>query len=292
MRPIFTLLCIKILTVTSSIAQISGVVVGDSELNPVPYANIWVMGLDLGTSSDSMGHFTLDLDSAALLKFSAVGYQTKQVHSDTLRSTVRLTADTTQLTVLSLSAHRAINTVKIGRVKKRLNQSYACGTQPWIIAKYIEYHQTYSTTPYLSKVRLQTTCDIDQARFELRIYKPADDGSPGAILHKKPILVKTQKGKNITEIDLSYVGIKFPSSGIFIAIEWLILPENSRTTMYLPPHQKEKLVRKTYEPRFGIIQADDPSPHWIYQKGRWQELNREFLLNQGQELCIQLELMD
>ncbi|RMG81521.1 MAG: carboxypeptidase-like regulatory domain-containing protein [Bacteroidetes bacterium] len=72
------------------LVQFTGMVLdgSDSELIPVPYANILVKGKNRGTYSDFNGFFSIVVEKGDAIEFSAVGYQTVEfVLPDTLSDT-------------------------------------------------------------------------------------------------------------------------------------------------------------------------------------------------------------
>lgn len=58
--------------------QVSGQILDEVQLSPIPFASILVKGSNVGTASDIDGNFSLVLSHGAyILKVSAIGYQTK-----------------------------------------------------------------------------------------------------------------------------------------------------------------------------------------------------------------------
>lgn len=64
-------------TAEETLVQLSGMVLdgSDSDLFPVPYTNISVIGTNRGTYSDATGFFSIVIRSTDSLEFSAVGYE-------------------------------------------------------------------------------------------------------------------------------------------------------------------------------------------------------------------------
>ena len=61
----------------AQVIQLSGMVLdgSDSDLFPVPYTNISVVGTNRGTYSDATGFFSIVIRSTDSLEFSAIGYE-------------------------------------------------------------------------------------------------------------------------------------------------------------------------------------------------------------------------
>lgn len=77
----FFLFCVSVMTAQiseSSLVQFSGMVLDGSneDLYPVPYTNILVKGRGRGTYSDFKGFFSIVVQKADTIVFSALGYKT------------------------------------------------------------------------------------------------------------------------------------------------------------------------------------------------------------------------
>jgi len=60
---------------TANVVQISGVVIGEDELKPLPYSTIWNRTLHRGVISDYLGFFTLVSFPGDTLVFNFMGYK-------------------------------------------------------------------------------------------------------------------------------------------------------------------------------------------------------------------------
>ena len=61
---------------SSKVLQISGVIIGDDDLEPLPYATVWNRTLHKGVISDYSGFFTLVSFPGDTLVFNFIGYKT------------------------------------------------------------------------------------------------------------------------------------------------------------------------------------------------------------------------
>ena len=101
------------LNLTKSIAniKITGVVTDDKNL-PIPTVNVKIKGTTIGTVTDNDGKYTITADAHAVLVFSSVGYDSKEVDVDK-RSKINV-----QLTTSSKSLNEIV-VVGYGTQKKR-----------------------------------------------------------------------------------------------------------------------------------------------------------------------------
>lgn len=66
-------------TVNQNLVQFSGVVMDSRNLQPIPYANIYVVDKGRGTYSDEKGFFTIVAQINDTIQFSFIGYKTVDV---------------------------------------------------------------------------------------------------------------------------------------------------------------------------------------------------------------------
>lgn len=65
--------------------------VTDSETKePISYVNIWVENENMGTTSDEDGYFELRARRSKIIVFSAIGYETKRIISDSIKGSIEL----------------------------------------------------------------------------------------------------------------------------------------------------------------------------------------------------------
>jgi hypothetical protein len=257
-----------------SYAQLKGVVINAETETPIPYVNIWVENQNIGTSSNRKGAFTLKVDGIKTLVFSAIGYQTKRISSDSILSTVKLKQQINQLNEVVLNSKKKSKLKSIGEFKKSgINYYYAC-TNPWIIARRFEYSESYKSTPYLDKITLLTQSKKSDSKFMIRLYNIGENGAPSDYYYQENIIGIAKKGKSKTEVDISELNIAFPENGFFVAVEWLIIDENQYEFRYTMEDSKEKFNDTNYNPSFGIIPAETNLDSWIFIGGNWNKVHQ------------------
>ena len=138
-----------------------------------------------------------------------------------------------------------------------------------MVGKFFTYKAEYDNTPFISKIRILTTSDIDSATFNLRLYLPDAEGKPGSYLYDNNILCRAKKGKRITEVDVSELDIVFPETGFFIAFEWLVLEQNKYEYKHSIKGQPGRYDGVSYEPNIGSLSVDNAANHWVFTHGAW-----------------------
>lgn len=268
------LLALTLLLITNfSFSQIKSVIIDDETDEKLPFVNIWVKDENIGTTSNQKGEFKLEIEGQKLILFSAIGYETKEILSDSIKTIIKLKPTVTELEEVVLTTKEQSKKQVIGKFKKsKINHYFGTGTKPWITARYFEYKEDYIKTNYLNKIRVLTNSDVKDAKFIIRLYAVGENGQPEKYIYDENIFGIAKKGKKITEIDIADLNIKFPKEGFFIAIEWLIIEENKYEYSFTITETNKKLSGISYEPAFGTIPAETATSSWIFQKGKWRKI--------------------
>lgn len=287
------------LTLQEAIAQKQYVVAERVTGKAIPFTNIWVKGKRVGTSSNLNGAFSLNIDPTDSLRLSAIGYQTTTLAATQVQDTVFLKPAIVILRELEISPPDKEKIQQLGSFKKsEINFYFGCGRHPWIAARFFPYLSAYQKTPFLSRLTLLTDSQIKGARLHLRLYAADKDGKPGAALHDENILLRVPKGKKKIEVGLIDRAIRFPESGLFVAVEWLIIEDNKYQYMaYTDLARKKKQSMVSYEPKVGTLPRQTNANSWLLDKGQWNKIwsiGNKVRSFQGeyQELALILELSD
>jgi hypothetical protein len=254
-------------------SQIKSIVVDSETKEKLPFVNIWIQNENNGTTSNQNGEFELEIDSQKLILFSAIGYETREIKSDSIKTFVELKPTVTELDEVVLKTKKQSEKQVIGKFKKsKINHYFGTGTKPWITARYFDFNKDYTKTPFLNKIRVLTNSDIKDSKFIVRLYSVGKDGQPENYIYDENIFGIAKKGKKITEIDIADLNIEFPENGFFIAIEWLIIDENKHEYSFTMTESNKKLTGISYEPAFGTVPAETDKNSWIFQKGKWWKM--------------------
>jgi uncharacterized protein YbaA (DUF1428 family) len=255
----------------STFCQVNGIVIDKVTNEKIPYVNIWVENENIGTTSNENGEFNLQkVNDNETIIFSAIGYEIKRVNLDALSAKIELTPKTIKLQEVVVYAKRENIETTIGHINKaKINYYFACGTKPWIVARFFPFKETYRQSPFLKEIRLLTNSDTKDSKFNVRFYSINENGEPGNYIYDQNVYGSTRKGKKITQIDIENAIIQFPESGMFIAIEWLIIDQNKYEYVYTTADSRKKLKGIRYEPMIGMIPSESNESSWIFHRGKW-----------------------
>ncbi len=292
------LLALTILLISNfCFSQLKAVII-DSETNEkVRYVNIWVENENIGTTSNENGEFELQFDGRKTIVFSAIGFETKKISSDSIKSILELKPLITELDEIVINSKKTTEELIIGQFKKsKINFYFGCGTNPWMTARFFEYDESYDKTLFLKKIRLLTNSDIEDSKFNIRFYDINENGEPDGYIYDENVIGVAKKGKKVTEIDISDLNIEFPKKGFFIAIEWLIIESNKYEFNYTMKDSKKKIEGISYEPMLGTVPVESDKNSWIFNQGKWKKVlknNTDALkdyINKYNLLAIELTL--
>ncbi|MFK5880448.1 MAG: carboxypeptidase-like regulatory domain-containing protein [Flavobacteriaceae bacterium] len=292
------LLAITFLLISNlGFGQLKAVIVDSETKGKIPYVNIWVENEDIGTTSDEKGAFELKIDSSKIILFSAIGFETKRINSDSIKNMLELKPIVTELDEVIIKSKKLTQELIIGKFKKsKINSSLSSRTKHWSFARFFDYNKDYDKTPFLKKINILTNSDVKDSKFIVRLYSVNENGVPGSYIYDKNIIGIAKKGKKITEIDVSKLNIEFPENGFFIAIEWLIIENNKYEFKYTIEGSRKKFEGISYEPAIGTIPAETAENSWVFSQGKWREIwkNSEFHLKRYKDkynlLAIELTL--
>lgn len=264
---------------TTTAAQIKATVIDSITREPVPYVNIWVEGEDIGTTSDENGRFELNIDKFKSLHFSAVGYVNKQITYGNLTAIVSIHPSITVLEEVVITKGKRIKERIINPIEEAAPNNYFIkhDTLPTMLGLIVPYEPEYESTPYITKLRFVASSHSKRGMFNVRIYTMSEEGTPKEILNSKNLLIKTKKGRQIVEVDLSGANLKIPEDGIVIAAEWLVTKKNRYKVvknMYdengEPLHEKDWKTYYGYGPDIGVFHRPEGESYWFYRQGKWE----------------------
>ncbi|WP_192822391.1 hypothetical protein [Rufibacter sp. LB8] len=157
--------------------------------------------------------------------------------------------------------------------KAKVSHSFGTHGGPWIVADFLPYNQSFDATPYLEEIAFSTSSDIPNARFHIRLFEVNQNGEPGKDLTPAPLVAFAPKGvyKTIT-LDVSQYNLQVPSTGMFIAFEWLVIEENKHAFTYVEKETKKEVNAISFEPAInsrGFKSGKELT--WTYRKGKWSD---------------------
>ena len=148
------LLAITVLLISNfCFGQLKSVIIDSETKGKIPYVNIWVENENIGTTSNENGEFELEIDGTKIILFSAIGFETRKISSDSIKNIVELKPLITELNEVVLKSKKQNKKLVIGKFKKsKINHYFACGTTPWISARYFKFQEDYNKISFLNKI--------------------------------------------------------------------------------------------------------------------------------------------
>ncbi len=273
---IFSLILFLLInTIGFSQTTISGKLVNRIGNNPVEFANIWLVGENIGATSDPAGVFKLEIDSIKtnnVIKISAIGFYDTSFIATTLinnKSLIKLKEKKYTLSeVIVKPGHKTkkyiLNTIK----RKDFNLRIASNNQPRMIAAYFPYSDNKENS-MLKEIIIYTFKNEQDYLCNIRLHK-SENMIPGAELINRNITFDLKKGERNIHVDLAPYKLEFPEEGIFVCFEWLIIEQNKYKLEYTNPENNRKQVQYIYGPNLaGTI--EEKSNYMMYSDGTWKK---------------------
>ncbi|MFD2891392.1 carboxypeptidase-like regulatory domain-containing protein [Flavobacterium chuncheonense] len=278
-------------------SQIKSIVIDSHSGLTIPYVNISIENEKKGTSSNANGEFELEVDQPKNVVFSAIGYETVKIHSDSIFGKVALKQLVTDLNEVVVSSSKKKLKKSIGKFKpSKIHYFYSLHSVPWMHARYFAFQEEYESTPYVKKIIVYTDSSIENAKFNVRLYGVNEKGEPEGYLYHKNIIVTAKKGGHKTTIDIADLNIEYPKTGFFVALEGLLIEDNKYEFEYHLSNSNQKRKAKRYEPLFGTIASDTLDTNWVNYMGKWsktsklKDLNLKRYKNKYSPLAMELVL--
>ncbi|NOX86515.1 MAG: carboxypeptidase-like regulatory domain-containing protein [Chlorobi bacterium] len=257
----------------------------DSETKKgLAYANIMVSNQAIGTSSDTMGFFKLNLEDSLkndTLVISYVGYQTREIPVSRISraATIKLKSRIIKINeVVIIPSKKKIKPVIANRFKrKKCSVRYSPTDttskfwipfrpkEPTIEAIYFPYENGYEETPRLKEIWLEVTnYKASTSSFNLRIFKSDANKKPGNDLLAEPINVLVTGAKQLIKVNLEKFNLFIPKNGLFVGFELLIIDKNKSVIQ-----DKEGSDITLYSPYLNFYTSKNEQFFWLYSKGKW-----------------------
>jgi len=187
-------------------------------------------------------------------------------------------------------------TISYNFPNSRIKYFFGYGKGMLKISKYFKVQSNQSVTQKIKKVKVYTTCEIDNAKFNLEFYNSHKSGHPNLKIYDEDIIGLAENGNNQTIIDVGHLDIEFPTRGLFVVIEWLMLEENKFEFSYRKRGVGKKLIATTIDPAIGAYPSDILDT-FIYDGEKWQEVKNSKSIIKSYDykyrnLAIELELSD
>jgi hypothetical protein len=264
-------LCLFLLLTISVTAQLKGIVV-DENNNPIPYANIWVEGSTIGTSSEENGTFIIQTNNEnSTLIFNVLGFEKKIVLAKDCKKVV-LKESAIALNEVVISKRLETKRKEIGNNDNTLFEAFPNG--PKVDCKYFPYLPEYKKTPYIKYVSLFTDSRIDDASIKIHFYSVGKDGLPDENLLEKENIVYVKKGVFKQKFNVSNYHLIFPKNGIFVVFEKLMIEKNKLEKTTVDKNSNLSKTERLYYP-FLLYNYVDRNNKFLFIGGKWTKEESE-----------------
>ena len=262
----------------SLFSQIKGKVV-DTNNRAIPFANIWVENVNIGTTAEENGEFSLPLfDKNKNLIVSALGFEQQTIKAaDNL--TIILKPSEIQLDEIVLIKKYASKEIEIGKVQDKVLTASDNG--PRIDIKFFPYLPKYKKTKFINRISVYTDSKIENATVKLHFYKWNENGFPGDELLKKDFIATLKKGTIKNTFSLENLNLVMPKNGVFVGFEKLLIQKNKVEKTVVNPMTQETKTTTNYEPILMVYNVEKPFS-FHFSGGKWNKETSEI----GDKLII------
>lgn len=254
---------------------INGKIVDATNNKAIPYANIWIKNVNIGTTSSENGVFSLTTNKSVnsnSIIISSIGYYDTIIKIKNLKPVIKLLSKDYEIPKIVVSPRKKEELLLNDLSKVKINGGIMNDTTPQIIGRYFPYELKNSSFRHIKSVIIYSR-DSKKGKANLRIYSfdTSKVESIDELVHSN-IIFETKisfsgKAKPL-EIDLSDYNLIFPESGVLIGIEWLIIPQNRYKVTTNYTDSKIKKTKIMYAPNLGAS-INKKNNMYIYKEGMW-----------------------
>lgn len=274
MKKHLTFLLIILSTVISAQTEIKGKLLNSKNNTPIEFANIWLVGKNMGTTSDLNGSFRLAIDSInanKAIKISAIGFNDTTINIKNLidYTEIKLHEKDYQISEVIIKPNHKPKKIILNKVRQKDIFVRVVSTNiPRIIANYFPYDESLDNT-MLKEIIIPTYLNHQDYLCNIRLYK-AENTLPSQELLNKNITCVAKKGTRNIKVDLSGYKLEFPKEGIFVCFEWLIIDQNKRNITLIDEETNKEYNDIDYGPVLAGVAEEKPN-QLIYFNGEWKK---------------------
>ena len=210
--------------------NLSGIFINETTGEAIPFATIEIMGKGIGCAANYKGKFSLELPLTSLndtVKCSSLAYASKLLaiksfgkdYSNILIQLKPIAYTLKEIEIFEPTAGK----YKLGNYEDR-KKSYGgqMEQQKGQIAVYMDSKRYKKAKIINASFYISRNCGKPETPFRVRVYSVDEKtGNPGNDLIPVNIIIKGKRKGGWTTVDLSKYNIDAPSSGYFVAMEWI-----------------------------------------------------------------------
>lgn len=245
----------------------------------VSFANIAIIELQNGTTSYQNGEFSLLIEGSDIsnsLNISCINYKDtvialKDLDFENL-NLIKLEPLVYGISEIIVIPPKLEDEIIINKLKRsKILGGIACNNIPNIYARYFPNRADYENINTISSIQIGTKSwqNKGKSKIKIRIFKMDTVlNQPSSDILKEELIVILKNGK-INTINLLKYNIRVPKEGVFVGIEWLIIPEN-KFEFISYDELKKKIKKINYGPTLGANYSN-VSNTWEYWAGKWEK---------------------
>jgi hypothetical protein len=241
---------------------------------PVPYATVALKKKNTGVNTNELGRYAFDIKEAInddTLLVSCVGYQTLQRPLAELKATDSLVLQRNEKLLKPVVVKNQWNYQEVGTFKVKPRHFFTSLGNQYQVARRL---QAPAAETWLDKVNIVVDNKRGPSMFRIRVYDlDPITGGPGAELTDSAITVQS-RAKQET-VDVSSFLIYIPQRVFFVAVEWILIPENLHL-LKADVRGKGEMERSYYKPYISLSQGQPPLKDeiWgLFYSGQWKAIN-------------------
>lgn len=204
---------------------IAGVVINSNNKSPVEYASVSIEKRTIYRDADSSGKFVLPFFASDTIIISCIGFIEKRITGEMLKENgmVELVPKVYDLPTVYTGEFKSI---KIGIKEKKVSFSMSANlperTEYATLIELPAAVKVYTLSKLAFAIRNKEQESIQCNPVRVHVYAVSSNGSPGAELLKKDIVVtEVNIAKKRLEVELSEQDITLSSPSFFVSIQWI-----------------------------------------------------------------------
>lgn len=210
--------------------NISGIFINEITGEPIPFATIEILGKGIGCAANFKGKFSLELSlnySRDTVKCSSLAYASKLLDFKSFGkdySDIVIQLKPISYTLKEIEVFEpGLGNFKLGNYEDRKKSAGGqMSQQNAQIAVYMDSKRYRKAKILNASFYISRTCGKPETPFRVRVYSVDErTGNPGNDLILANIIIKGKRKGGWTTVDLSKYNIDAPSSGYFVAMEWI-----------------------------------------------------------------------
>ncbi len=252
-------------------AQIKGVVKDSISGKPIAYAAVLYENSKIGVNTDENGNFELPKnDVIQNIQISNLGYNSKTIlkRNDLI---ISLSPKTYELKEVVVEAKQNTKQIELGKLKTG-NVSFSNSGTANLWGSFFPYTLRNITFKFIKEVKFITKSRKTNSKIKFRLFTLNSTTNEVTNLLDEEIIITCEKGKQIHTVNLTSYNLVFPTEGLMVAFENLVIEENKFEYTESVKGQKEKMNVVKYEPSIVGYNDEEPNVYSIYK-------NKASLLN-------------